>query len=249
MTYHRLHHDLRPISLSTPSTTPALSRPPQSVPFYVELEHVSKVFGRKAALQETSLNFLAGRIYILLGDNGAGKSTLLRILAGLARPTSGRLTLHGIEAAHLGYMAHASLLYDELTAMENLRYFDSLYNARADSRDRCRESLLSVGLDPDNSQPVRDYSQGMRQRLSLARAVVHQPRLLLLDEPFSNVDTASIAHMIRRLAALRNNGCIVILVTHQMNIVKDLGDDFITLRAGQVIANRRRGQLRPTEIS
>ena len=237
------------LPVPTPLPSPVTSRAPETAAHSVELDRVSKVFGRKAALQETTPTFLPQRIYVLLGDNGAGKSTMMRIIAGLSQPTSGRVLLHNIAAEHLGYMAHASLLYEELSAMENLLYFDGLYETRKDTRARCADALTSVGLDAENPQPVRDYSQGMRQRLSLARAVVHGPRLLLLDEPFSNVDVASVPHMTRKLAELRNGGCTVILITHQMNLVKDLGDDFITLRAGQVVANRRRGQLRPTEIS
>ena len=213
----------------------------------ISIERVSKVFGRVAAVRETSLEFTHSKIYVLLGDNGAGKSTLLRLIAGLAQPTSGSITLVGIEREKMGYMAHAALLYDELTGMENLLYFAHLYGLGSDAEARCANAMESVALDPGLATPVRDYSQGMRQRLSLARALVHSPQVILLDEPFSNVDAASASQMTALLSKLRTSGCTIVVVTHQLSIVKDIGDEFITFRAGQVISSRRRGQLRPTE--
>jgi ABC-type multidrug transport system ATPase subunit len=202
-----------------------------------------------AAVRETTLEFTHSKIYVLLGDNGAGKSTLLRMIAGLAQPTSGSITLVGVPREKLGYMAHAALLYDELTGMENLIYFARLYGMDADASQRSAGAMSAVALDPALKTAVRDYSQGMRQRLSLARAIVHSPQVMLLDEPFSNVDSASASQMTALLSKLRTAGCTVIIVTHQLSIVKDIGDEFITLRAGQVISSRRRGQLRPTEIT
>ena len=125
-----------------------------------------------------SASFAPGRLYVILGDNGAGKSTLLRIVTGLMEPSQGKVTLLGAssirEVAHrVGYMAHAPLLYDELSGMENLRYFAGLYGLHDD--DVCRSAMTMVGLDPDLSRRVGQYSQGMRQRLSLARAVLHDP--------------------------------------------------------------------------
>lgn len=222
---------------------------PQPEEQRISLDRVSKVFGRVAAVRETTLDFVHSKIYVLLGDNGAGKSTLMRMVAGLAQPTSGSISFHGFAREQMGYMAHASLLYDELSGMENLRYFAKLYGASgADADSRCASVMSSVALDPALGTAVRDYSQGMRQRLSLARAIVHSPQVILLDEPFSNVDAASASQMTALLSKLRTAGCIVILITHQISIVKDIGDEFITLRGGRVISTRRRGQLRPTEI-
>ncbi len=232
------------------SSTKQTEANPQTEEQRISLDRVSKVFGRVAAVRETTLEFIHSRIYVLLGDNGAGKSTLLRLLAGLAQPTSGSITLHGYTRERMGYMAHASLLYDDLTGMENLRYFAQLYGVAAttDVESRCAGVMSSVALDPALAIPVRDYSQGMRQRLSLARAMVHSPEVMLLDEPFSNVDAASASQMTGLLSKLRHAGCLIVLVTHQLNIVKDIGDEFITFRAGQLISSRRRGQLRPTDI-
>ena len=235
--------------MSSPSKTLEPEAKSQTEDQRISLDRVTKVFGRIAALRETTLDFIDSKIYILLGDNGAGKSTLMRMVAGLAQPTSGSISFHGFRRDQMGYMAHASLLYDELSGIENLRYFAQLYGLKgADIESRCASVMSSVALDPTLAIPIRDYSQGMRQRLSLARAIVHSPQVILLDEPFSNVDSASASQMTALLSKLRTAGCTVILITHQISIVKDCGDEFISLRGGQVISVRRRGQLRPTEI-
>src|ERR1700676_3064618 len=151
------------------------------------LENVSKLFGSFAALRQVSVELELGKCYVLIGENGAGKSTLLRILAGLLRPSFGTVKVFGEDEPHevrdrIGYMSHAPMLYDELTGEENLRYFASLYPDR-----EClspAQSLIQVGLDPTLPRPLGQYSQGMRQRTSLARVLLAQPELLLLDEPF-----------------------------------------------------------------
>jgi ABC-type multidrug transport system ATPase subunit len=167
-----------------------------------------KQFGRFAALRGVDAEFSGGKFYVILGDNGAGKTTLLRAMAGLAHPTRGTISILGKtpqEACReLGYMAHPSLLYDEMSGMENLRYFARLYGITGD--DRCAQAIRSVRLDPDLTRPVGQYSQGMRQRMSLARAVLHDPQILLLDEPFSNVDVNSAREMVALLLAARRSG-------------------------------------------
>src|SRR6185369_2354844 len=160
----------------------------------VSLSDITKHFGRFAALRGISADFAPGKLYVILGENGAGKSTLLRIVAGLLEATRGTLTVLGSTnlrdvAMRVGYMGHAPLLYDEMDALENLRYFAGLYGIHDDSI--CSEALTRVGLDPALKRRVGQYSQGMRQRTSLARAILHDPELLLLDEPFSNVDVPS----------------------------------------------------------
>ena len=142
-----------------------------------------KQFGRFAALRGVSAEFAPRRLYAILGDNGAGKTTLLRALAGLTPPTRGSISLLGTTdlrsvCGQLGYMAHPSLLYDEMSGMENLRYFTGLYGLQDDNV--CRNAMQMVGLDPELSRRIGQYSQGMRQRLSLARAMLHNPELILL---------------------------------------------------------------------
>jgi ABC-type multidrug transport system ATPase subunit len=131
-------------------------------------------------------------------------------------------------------MAHPSLLYDEMSGMENLTYFAQLYGIKDGTR--CAEVILSVGLDPELRRPVGQYSQGMRQRMSLARALVHNPKILLLDEPFSNVDLHSAAEMVRLLAGLRDQGKTIFVVTHQASLLEGAANEFIWMEAGKIIA-------------
>jgi ABC-type multidrug transport system ATPase subunit len=221
------------------------------------LTAVVKQFGRFAALRGVSAEFASGRLYAILGDNGAGKTTLLRVLAGLARPTRGRVSILGTTALRsvcheLGYMAHPSLLYDEMSGMENLRYFTRLYgisdlndNDPAQKDGGGAANMTAVGLDPTMSRPVAQYSQGMRQRLSLARALLNDPKILLLDEPFSNVDGGSAREMVTLLGRRRSAGKTIFVVTHQSYLLEGVADEFVWMEAGQ-ITNRTR-ELRPVE--
>ncbi len=196
-------------------------------------------FGRFAALRGITAEFAAGKLYVVLGDNGAGKSTLLRIIAGLLPPTGGEVRVLGETDLHLvatrfGYMGHAPLLYDELDAMENLRYFAGLYGIHDDAL--CATAIARVGLDAGLKRRVGQYSQGMRQRISLARAVLHDPELLLLDEPFSNVDVGSAREMARLLGNMRDEGKTVFVVTHQASILAPVADETVLMAEGLIVA-------------
>jgi len=204
----------------------------------VKAEDVIKQFGRFAALRGVTAEFVSGRLYVILGDNGAGKTTLLRAIAGRSRPTRGTISVFETSKlkdvrSQIGYMAHPSLLYDEMTAMENLSYFAGLY---AVDRARCREVISSVNLDPDLDRPVGQYSQGMRQRLSLARALLNDPKLLLLDEPFSNVDSRSAHEMAGLLGRLRDEGRTLLVVTHQPAVLEAVANEFVWMQSGKVSA-------------
>jgi heme ABC exporter ATP-binding subunit CcmA len=206
------------------------------MPITAQLETVSKLYGTFAALRKVSLTLEAGHCYVLLGENGAGKSTLLRILAGLLRPSYGTITIFGTTAEdardRIGYMSHAPMLYDEYTAVENLRYFSDLYRMRPCLTPE--EALRSVGLDPALTRTVGQYSQGMRQRTSLARVLISQPELLLLDEPFSNMDIGSAHQMLQLLARIKAEQRTIVLTTHQRELAEPLADSLITLVAGSV---------------
>jgi len=203
------------------------------------LDQVSKLFGSFAALRQVSVDLEPGRCYVLLGENGAGKSTLLRILAGLLRPSFGSIrvfeNLEPHEArARIGYMSHAPMLYDELTAKENLLYFQNLYPDR-----EClspEQALTQVGLDPNLDRTLGQYSQGMRQRTSLARVLLPNPELLLLDEPFSNMDVESAHQMVQLLATFRHSGRTIVLTTHQRELAAPIADWVLTLRASRVVS-------------
>lgn len=203
----------------------------------ITVSNVIKQFGRFAALRGVSAEFDQGRFHAILGDNGAGKTTLLRALAGLAQPTRGTIFIFGKnprEACRdIGYMAHPSLLYDEMRGMENLRYFAGLYGDTDESR--CQEVIRAVGLDPELTRAVGQYSQGMRQRMSLARAILHDPRLLLLDEPFSNVDVHSAREMVGLLKGMRDAGKTIFVVTHQAQLLEGVADEFVWMQSGQIV--------------
>jgi ABC-type multidrug transport system ATPase subunit len=159
------------------------------------------------------------------------------VIAGLLKPTHGSIRVFGAEKPsdvrdRIGYMSHAPMLYDELSAIENLRYFAGLYRER-----HCLEpgdALRAVGLDPALTRPTGQYSQGMRQRASLARVLLPQPDLLLLDEPFSNMDAASARQMLSLLDQQRSHGRTILLTTHQRELAEPIADFLLTLQAGSV---------------
>jgi ABC-type multidrug transport system ATPase subunit len=218
-----------------------------------ELQSVSRLYGTFAALRNVSVTFPAGSSTVILGENGAGKSTLLRLLSGLITPSRGTVSVLGDAPqkvrGRLAYMSHAPMLYDELTAIENLHYFAALH--REEGACACvgspEMSLRAVGLDPSLTRPVGQYSQGMRQRASLARVLQSDPELLLLDEPFSNLDVDSARHMVELLADFRTwpltplNGQprhrTIILTTHQAHLATPLADRTITMQNGQIVTN------------
>ena len=203
----------------------------------ISVTNLIKQFGRFAALRGVNADFDAGKFHVILGDNGAGKTTLLRALAGLAHPTRGTISIFGKNphdaCSEIGYMAHPSLLYDEMSGMENLRYFARLYDIAGDGR--CQQVIRSVGLDPELTRPVGQYSQGMRQRMSLGRAILHDPKILLLDEPFSNVDAHSAREMVGLLKSMRDAGKTIFVVTHQALLLQGVVDEFVWMQAGQIV--------------
>jgi ABC-type multidrug transport system ATPase subunit len=208
------------------------------MPPAVVVTDLVKQFGRFAALRGVSAEFSGGKLYAILGDNGAGKTTLLRALAGLTPPTRGIISMLGATdlrsvCGQMGYMAHPSLLYDEMSGMENLGYFAGLYDVH-NKDQRCAEVIRAVQLDPSLTRPVGQYSQGMRQRMSLARALLNDPKILLLDEPFSNVDLRSAREMVSLLTGLRDAGKTIFVVTHQASLLEGAADEFVWMEAGQI---------------
>jgi ABC-type multidrug transport system ATPase subunit len=217
----------------------------------VELTRVSRLYGNFAALRDVSLTLPAGSSVVLLGENGAGKSTLLRVIAGLASPSFGTVKVLGSKPLEvrerIAYMSHASMLYDEMTGLENLRYFAKLHNKPEGSRSGAtvtmspETALQDVGLDPALGRRVADYSQGMRQRASLARVVMTSPELLLLDEPFSNLDAASARAMVERLQRFASERSpddpprTLILTTHQADLARPLARLTLTMQGGRLL--------------
>jgi ABC-type multidrug transport system ATPase subunit len=229
--------------------------PTRAIPA-ARLDGVSKLYGGFAALRNVSVEFPTGSSTVILGDNGAGKSTLLRLVAGLIAPSRGTVTVLGgtmqEQRARVAYMSHDAMLYDELSAIENLRYFGSLHADKgcAMCTGNPEMALRAVGLDPGLTRPVGQYSQGMRQRASLARVLQVDPELLLLDEPFSNLDAESALLMVELLEDFRTwptrdggtTGRAVILTTHQAKLAEPLADTTIRMRAGTIVAEESRGR-------
>jgi ABC-type multidrug transport system ATPase subunit len=215
-------------------------------PNCIALQSVSKIYGSFAALRNVSSGFATGSCTVILGENGAGKSTLLRIVAGLITPTRGSVTVYSgsphQQRHRMAYMSHSPMLYDELTAIENLTYFAGLHRDGACACVGSPEmALRAVGLDPGLNRPVGQYSQGMRQRTSLARVLQTDPELLLLDEPFSNLDAPSAHHMIELLADFRTwpvpggGSRTILITTHQAALAQPLADNTLTIRNGQIV--------------
>ena len=210
----------------------------------VELKRVSKLYGSFVALREVSLRLTAGASAVLLGENGAGKSTLLKVISGLTAPSYGTVEIFGEppqeQRGRISTMGHATMLYDDLTGMENLIYFAGLNDmgGRVELEHFAAEALRAVNLDAANPRRVGEYSQGMRQRASLARALLAQPELLLLDEPFSNLDVGSAHSMIDRLLAYGSESATrtLLLTTHQAALAQPLAQTTITMQAGSVVS-------------
>jgi len=220
------------------------------------LDGVSKLYGSFAALRKVTVEFSVGSSTVILGDNGAGKSTLLRMIAGLISPTRGSVHVFGEEPRNqrrrIAYMSHEAMLYDEMSAMENLRYFARLQGGAENAARSPEQSLRAVGLDPALTRPVGQYSQGMRQRASLARVLQTDPELLLLDEPFSNLDVNSANHMVELLMEFRDwpvkgackeetgHGRTILLTTHQAHLAEPLAETTLTMKAGAVLSEVKR---------
>jgi heme exporter protein A len=209
----------------------------------VEARGVGKVYGRQRALGSASggvdLTLRAGEVTALLGPNGAGKSTLVSILATLVAPSSGTVRYGGQEIddsmrGAIGVIAHESLCYGDLSGRENLEFFARLYGL-PDARRRADELLTRVGIAEAAGRPARTYSRGMMQRLTVARALVHQPQLLLADEPFTGLDRSGVELLAQLLAEERDRGAIQVVVTHDFEAVAPLVDRVVVLHRGKIV--------------
>jgi heme exporter protein A len=214
---------------------------------HVAVDDVSRHFGRRRAVSNVSFTARAGTILGLLGPNGAGKSTMLAMLATLLRPTAGTIRFGSLDPradgatlrSRIGVLGHDLFLYPELTALENLAFFASLYQ-QPDASAVASGALTRAGLSDRAHDPVQSFSRGMRQRVALERALIHNPRLALLDEPFTGLDDASAAALVVRLRALRESGAIVILATHDLELAEGLIDQAVFLRDGRVASTMAR---------
>jgi heme exporter protein A len=214
----------------------------------VRLVDVSRHFGRRRAVSQVSLTARSGDIVGLLGPNGAGKSTLIGMLATLVAPTSGSVTYGGQPARALGgqlrrtigLLAHELHLYTELSARQNLAFFARLYGL--DDRDTVDRALTAAGLAERADEAVSGFSRGMRQRLALERALLHQPRLVLMDEPFTGLDDAAAQLITDRLRRLASAGAIVVMATHDLDLADGLVNRVAIVRAGRLLQDEPAGR-------
>jgi ABC-type multidrug transport system ATPase subunit len=209
----------------------------------VELADISRNFGRRRAVSHVTLSIGRGEILGLLGPNGAGKSTLLGMIATLVSPTSGRIAYGSADGrrigaairGRIGVLAHELHLYPELTARQNLTFFAELHGLSA--AGLVAPALEGAGLGDRGDDPVSAFSRGMRQRLALERALLHSPRLVLLDEPFTGLDDRAVRIVADRLRRLAAGGAIVLLATHDLDLAEGLITRMAIMRGGRLLAD------------
>lgn len=226
--------------------------PPMAEPL-VELRGVWKSFGGTPALRDVSVRALPGRMLAVLGPNGAGKSTLLRVAAGITRPSAGEVRIAGASpngAAQtrraVGFAGHLSMLYGHLSAAENLAFYARLYGLAEPS---VQAALERFGLDRDRHRPVRALSRGLVQRVSLARALLHAPQVVLLDEPFTGLDAEASRVLRDELTTMRAQRRTVLMATHAWEEALELADDAVVLVGGRVALSEAAATLGPHRLA
>jgi len=219
----------------------------------IQICDLVKSFGPRTALAGVDLSVEAGEFVTLVGPNGAGKTTLLRILATLARPTSGTVRIAGLDPGQegeeirrrIGFLSHRTLLYEDLTARQNLRFYARMYDLDVGPA-RIADLLGRVGLADREHDLVRTFSRGMQQRLAVARAVLHQPRVLLLDEPYTGLDLQAAQVLTELLAELVREGSTILLTTHNLERGLTVGRRVVVLARGRIVYDERREMIDPT---
>lgn len=212
-------------------------------------EGLRHAFGAAQALDDVSFSLSAGQTLVVFGPNGAGKTTLLRVLAGLIRPQAGRVHLDGGRRA-IGWIGHHAHLYGHLTVIENLRFWGALYGLPAAAGDARAAAVLSrLGLADRAQQPVRTLSRGQLQRAAIARALIHEPVVLLLDEPFTGLDLAAAAEFRGLLGELAGAGRVLVMATHNVEEGAELATDVAFQVSGRFVRLEPRGARGAGEIA
>jgi heme exporter protein A len=210
----------------------------------LRFENIDKRYGGLFALRKLSLEISPGECVAVAGRNGSGKTTLLRVAARLVRPTSGNLSFPGSSSGDVqpspGYVGHSAMVYDELTAEENLLLFAKLQNV-PNAQARAEELLHEVGLVDRRASRVRTFSRGMRQRIAIARALIHRPGLLLFDEPATGLDSLGISWLAKTLSNLHRLGCTLLLSLHGESEISALATRAVRLDAGSLAADSYSG--------
>jgi heme exporter protein A len=221
----------------------------------ITVKKLVKRFGLKIVLRGVDFEVQPGEFVALLGPNGAGKTTFLRILASLSRPSLGEVNIAGYKLpaqaeqvrARLGVVSHLPLLYGDLTAEENLRFYARLYNV-PNSEARITEVLEMVGLDARRQDLVRTYSRGMQQRLTIGRAVLHDPDVMLFDEPYTGLDQDASSMLDEVLKTVAAQGRTVVMTSHDLARAEDLATRFDILSRGIIMASATRRQLKKSNL-
>jgi len=220
----------------------------------IRFENIDKRYGGLYALRRVSLEIAAGECVVLAGRNGSGKTTLLRIAARLVRPSSGSITFLDSKngptkaASRAGFVAHATMVYDELTAEENLLLFAQLLGI-AEPGARAETLLAEVGLTDRRKSLVRTFSRGMRQRMAIARALLNEPTVLLLDEPATGLDPQGVSWLAGTLRQMRDAGRTILVSLHGESEISALATRAVRLEAGSVIADTRTGASLPSILT
>ena len=215
----------------------------------IQVDALTRTFGRRVAIRGLTFAVNDGECLALFGPNGAGKTTLLRILAGLLRPSSGTAHIGGIKlpgGAHaravVGLISHQSMLYSALTARENVEFTARLYGIESPRRAAMR-ALQRMRLEERAESPVRSLSRGMQQRVSIARAIVHEPRVVLLDEPYTGLDETGAGALTAALESLKSSGAALVLVTHHLGEGLALATHTAIMRDGRFVKHEPRGTV------
>jgi heme exporter protein A len=243
------------ISTLEPTSAITTAAPAEAQPAVIQASGLLKSIDDRPILCGINLEIFQGEYVGILGANGAGKSTLLRVLATLTPPSGGELRFWGTPARktgpslrrRIGLIDHNLMLYRDLTAADNLEFFAKLY-ALANPRGTALRMLGRLGLRQRANDPVKSFSRGMAQRVAIGRALLHEPDLLLADEPFTGLDSPSIAAMEHVFAELRDAGRTIVLVNHDMEQTMRMVDRLIVLRRGRISIDQHTHRLHPDEV-
>ncbi|MEH7084725.1 ABC transporter ATP-binding protein [Neobacillus drentensis] len=212
----------------------------------IEIKKLTKQADNKLILRGVDLLINKGETVAILGPNGAGKSTLLKVLATLIKPTSGMIKVNGMDLKKnhikikkiMGYLPHSSLLYDHYTPLENIVFFGNIYGVK-NVEQRATELVKEVGLSFFLNEPVKNFSRGMIQRIAIVRAIVHEPEILLLDEPHTGLDQGAIGILNNVILSMKAKGTTTLMVTHDFKQAAEICDRIIIVKNGKIVDDFR----------